>query len=508
MDEDTHTFLQSNSQSPDIVDIEMYDKNDTFWNGALSSSTMRQMRDTRASQDAVYRRINTDRKELTNPLVGRRYDGTYGSLYTSSNIFPDKLLKRDDLAEVDRIIKEQHLSRALKALPHLRQPSDLDLVSSFVLNNWKKAQSLGPKRVHLLAKCVSYFLVQAGDYILTEGESSRTFYIIVSGEVDIHKRAAVQNASNGIVATLGAGQSFGEISLEIGGGCTASVIAKSEVELLVLYKSDYDQIMKETKEQERADALHILKNIPMFKNWARSRLERVAQLLKRKRFVAGTPIVKQGDPPDNVYFIHEGVCEVTKDITIEKTNCWPTGPRTWKKVVRRKKVPFKILDLHRGGFFGEKAIIEDNVRAATVSAVTDVWVFYVDKVEFMSLLNMGYKAQSDAKGGMQGYPNDEDILSLFSSLKVTGGTKTGPSNIRKPKKITAKMKKEEVDRASTAPNGAMRQHTKLPKSIRSPSRQKSTRSVFEDDAPVPSTQQDFFPTPKKVCCASYFDLDN
>ena len=178
-----------------------------------------------------------------------------------------------------------------------------------------------------------------------------------------------------------------------------------------------------------------------------------------------------------------------------------------EKSSAEEKVPFKILDLHRGGFFGEKAIIEDNVRAATVSAVTDVWVFYVDKVEFMSLLNMGYKAQSDAKGGMQGYPNDEDILSLFSSLKVTGGTKTGPSNIRKPKKITAKMKKEEVDRASTAQWSYATAHEASQKYC-SPSRQKSTRSVFEDDAPVPSTQQDFFPTPKTVCCASYFDLDN
>jgi CRP-like cAMP-binding protein len=433
---------------------------DSFWNEDYASATMRQFKDTRTTADFVHRRIDAERIEEANPLCGKRPDGTYGSLYTSANVFPDWIKTRGDFEEVDRIIKEQHLSRALKALPHLRAASDLDLVSAFVLTSWRKAQELGPKRVALIAKCVSYFFVQAGDYILNEGESSRTFYIIVTGEVYIHKKAAMSAGHDGIVATLKAGQSFGEIALEMGGGCTASVVAKTEVELLVLYKSDYDQIMKDYKEQERADALHILKNIPMFKNWARSRLERVAQLLQRKRFDAGTPIIKQGDPPDNVYFIHEGVCEVTKDITIERTNCWPTGPKTWKKVVRKKKVPFKILDLHRGGFFGEKAIIEDNVRAATVSALTDVWVFYVDKIEFMSLLNMGYKAQSDAAGGVQGYPNDEDILNLFSSLNVGGPKKKTLVKVQKPKKKakdSAAGKKEGGGRrVTTAPFGATR----------------------------------------------------
>ena len=84
--------------------------------------------------------------------------------------------------------------------------------------------------------------------ILEEGKSSRTFYIIVNGKVDIIKAAAKTEKMaemGGVVATLGAGTSFGEIALE-SGLTTATVKALSEtVDLLVLYKSDYDQIMHE-----------------------------------------------------------------------------------------------------------------------------------------------------------------------------------------------------------------------------------------------------------------------
>ena len=219
-DDEEDSFLRTgaSSSSPMGLDGSLENDADSFWNEDYASATMRQFKDTRTTADFVHRRIDAERIEEANPLCGKRPDGTYGSLYTSANVFPDWIKTRGDFEEVDRIIKEQHLSRALKALPHLRAASDLDLVSAFVLTSWRKAQELGPKRVALIAKCVSYFFVQAGDYILNEGESSRTFYIIVTGEVYIHKKAAMSAGHDGIVATLKAGQSFGEIALEMGGG--------------------------------------------------------------------------------------------------------------------------------------------------------------------------------------------------------------------------------------------------------------------------------------------------
>jgi voltage-gated potassium channel len=139
------------------------------------------------------------------------------------------------------------------------------------------------------------------------------------------------------------------------------------------------------------EALKLLRSVPMFKNWARSRLDRVVQLLHRKRVKAGTVIVKQGDPPDNVYFVFDGRCVVMKDLIIKSSNRWPSGPKSWTTKVRQTVQPFKVLEMGEGSFFGEKAIIEDSVRAATVIADTDCMLLLLDKVEFMGLLNAGHK---------------------------------------------------------------------------------------------------------------------
>ena len=122
---------------------------------------------------------------------------------------------------------------------------------------------------------------------------------------------------------------------------TATIRATTEtVDLLVLYKSDYDSIMNEYKQTERVEALRLLRSVPMFKNWARSRLDRVVQLLHRKRVKAGTVIIKQGDPPDNVYFVFEGRCVVMMDLKIKSSNRWPSGPKSWTTKVRQTVQPF------------------------------------------------------------------------------------------------------------------------------------------------------------------------
>ena len=45
----------------------------------------------------------------------------------------------------------------------------------------------------------------------------------------------------------------------------------------------------------------------------------------------------------------------------------------------------------------------------------------LDKFEFLALLNKGH-AMANVYSQTQGYPNDEDILSLFSQLKVQKAT--------------------------------------------------------------------------------------
>merc|ERR1712216_1003335 len=208
----------------------------------------------------------------------------------------------------------------------------------------------------------------------------------------------------------------------------ATITAASPVvEFLVLHKSDYDGILKSSQHADRMAALKCLRGIPWFSMWARSRLDRVVSLLQWRYINAGAVIVRQGDPPDNVYFVLEGTCVVTKDIVLTSKNRWPTGKRAWKEKTCTAVRPFKLVELGPGKYFGEKAIIEETVRAATVSAQTDCVLLSLDKIVFCELLNRGTensKIKADEK--TESYPSDAEIISLIAGIAGGGGPPRKP----------------------------------------------------------------------------------
>ena len=85
--------------------------------------------------------------------------------------------------------------------------------------------------------------------------------------------------------------------------------------------------------------------------------------------------------------------------------------------VRKFVNKFKILDIGTGKYFGEIAIVNNTVRAATCQTTVPTTLLALDKFEFLHLLNKGH-AMANVYSQTQGYPNDEDILDLFSQLKV------------------------------------------------------------------------------------------
>lgn len=83
--------------------------------------------------------------------------------------------------------------------------------------------------------------------------------------------------------------------------------------------------------------------------------------------VAGTVVVKQGDPGDYFYIIHSGQCRVTREA--------PSGK------------PIFLADFTAGACFGEEALISNDVRNATITAVTDCQLMRLSKQDFHQLLN-------------------------------------------------------------------------------------------------------------------------
>ena len=113
-----------------------------------------------------------------------------------------------------------------------------------------------------------------------------------------------------------------------------------------------------------------MKMIPLFRHWSRSRVDRLCGLLQWHYYQPGARVVNQGAAADNVYFILDGGCAVTKDVFIKRRNKWPKGKRSWEVKRVTETVNVKLMELEGGSYFGEKGILENAPRAATVSAKT------------------------------------------------------------------------------------------------------------------------------------------
>jgi len=80
---------------------------------------------------------------------------------------------------------------------------------------------------------------QTGDLVIRKGEIGREMYLISRGEVE------VIDGTGNVVATLGEGNFFGEISLLTSAPRNATVRAKSYCDFFVLDKSEFTRVLRD-----------------------------------------------------------------------------------------------------------------------------------------------------------------------------------------------------------------------------------------------------------------------
>jgi len=93
--------------------------------------------------------------------------------------------------------------------------------------------------------------------------------------------------------------------------------------------------------------VELLRNVDLFDGLTTKELESVADACKRAQFRNGVNIITQGDPSARLYVIIDG----TADVFVHGAKVDTIGP---------------------GDYFGEIAVIDDQPRAATVTATSPV----------------------------------------------------------------------------------------------------------------------------------------
>jgi putative ABC transport system ATP-binding protein len=118
--------------------------------------------------------------------------------------------------------------------------------------------------------------------------------------------------------------------------------------------------------QEEIEICEFLKQCDVFSHLTASALTSIAEEMEQETHPAGTVIIRQGDEGDKFYLIKRGVVDVI--------------------VNRGKPDEAKVATLSRGQVFGERALLTDEPRNATVIALEEVDLYTLDKPRFRATL--------------------------------------------------------------------------------------------------------------------------
>lgn len=190
----------------------------------------------------------------------------------------------------------------------------------------------------------------AGDVVFEEGEPGDAFYLVGSGAVRIVRRGET-------VAELGAGGFFGEGALLSGEPRVASAVVERDAVLYALARSSFEVILerfpdvaeavKESHDARRASHHRgLLHRLPFLKDASGDVLDELARSLTSSRVPAGETLFREGDAGECLYLIIRGAVRV-----------------------ERGGVP--VAELGDGAFFGERALFENQPRAATIVAARE-----------------------------------------------------------------------------------------------------------------------------------------
>ncbi len=116
------------------------------------------------------------------------------------------------------------------------------------------------------------------------------------------------------------------------------------------------------------------KKIFIFQDLTQEELQRVLYLAKPCFFHKNATIIKEGDKGDSFYIMVEGEVEITKRLTMTLDQDLPKEKRMTR------------LRAQDGVSFGEMALLENDTRSATVTALTDCRLLELHRDDFLGFI--------------------------------------------------------------------------------------------------------------------------
>ncbi len=221
-----------------------------------------------------------------------------------------------------------------------------------------------------------------GAVVLWEGEAGDAFYVVAAGTAKVTRQA--EDGTDVELASLGAGQFFGEMAYFSGGNRMATVVAGDELTLLVLSRTVLDAIVDRypdvariMQQYYRERLLNIIFSCsPLFQSLGEVDRRYLADEFEYLEARAGEILIQQGQAGEGLFILAQGTVRASsrvKDETID----YP--------------------DMLEGAIFGEISLLTDKPATATCVTATDSTLFKLPKGIFSAMIEQHPEIEALAK---------------------------------------------------------------------------------------------------------------
>eukprot|EP00457_Paulinella_chromatophora_P002006 gb/GEZN01002009.1/.p1 GENE.gb/GEZN01002009.1/~~gb/GEZN01002009.1/.p1 ORF type:complete len:772 (-),score=141.10 gb/GEZN01002009.1/:214-2529(-) len=200
--------------------------------------------------------------------------------------------------------------------------------------------------------------VKQGVNVILQGDVGDLFYVVEKGSFDIF-------VNEKKVAERGAGTSFGELALMYNSPRAASCTAAVDSTVWVIDRYTYRRVVTDLSEKKFGVYVSFLNKVDLLAPLANYEREKIAEALEEVKFQGGEIVIKEGETGDCMFLIYEGEVAIFKTVGGQE-----------RELGKRKL----------GDYFGERALLKDEPRAASIKAVGPLTLLKLDRNAFKLLL--------------------------------------------------------------------------------------------------------------------------
>ncbi|XP_077135848.1 uncharacterized protein LOC143793096 [Ranitomeya variabilis] len=237
----------------------------------------------------------------------------------------------------------EKLKSLLSVCPKQRSPEILQQIQLCLKKN-RAFQSLRDKTQLELCQHLIYQEYESKTLVIKQGQVPCECYIILSGRLDVTTEGSTskkQSSSSSVLYEVEEGDFVGDIGLVTNERLT-SFVCKSEVELLLISKEAFKEILAEKVQEEYYALCNFLRGLLLFSSWPSEKLELLVHCCLQRSYRAGTTVIVDSTKSSSLVLVRSGKCQIVVHLTQDRPATINTTSNYNSVSPRLPSVPFLL----------------------------------------------------------------------------------------------------------------------------------------------------------------------